>query len=336
MTQFFLQKKDYNRTMQIVEAVPNISEGRRPEVIQRIANATQNIPGGARILHIDANPDANRTVMTLAGTPQAVEKSLFMLIQTTTQEIDMRIQRGAHPRLGAVDVCPIVPIRGITLSDTARLAEQFARRVANQLHLPTYLYEANALTPQRKNLAFIRRGEYENLASKLHTLPPDFGPTQYDEHIAKTGAIVIGARNFLIAFNMSLDTQDISIAREIATRLRQSSGGLPYVKAIGWYMDHYHCAQVSCNLTDYAQTGLAQVWETCRQEATALNTHITAGELIGLIPLDALTQVGQFYKPEEKNSATLVDVAVENLLLNKIRPFMPEERILEYKLKQLL
>ena len=314
--------------MQIIEAVPNISEGKNADIISRIVAAASNVPG-ARVLHVDSNADANRTVITLAGEPGSVIKSAFELIRASVELIDMRQHRGAHPRLGAVDVCPLVPVREISLKETAQLADKLARRIADELHIPVYLYEENAQNEERKNLAFIRRGEYEGLPEKLRTLPPDFGPCTWSEQIAKTGATVIGARKFLIAFNMALNTQDVVTAREIAATLRERGGGLRCVKAIGWYMPAYRSAQVSCNLTDFTQTGLAEVFETCKELAAAHDVQITAGELIGLVPQEALLTAGKFYAPDEKNTAALLNAAVKNLLLDKLRPFDVRERVLE-------
>ena len=318
--------------MQLIEAVPNVSEGLHPAALRHLKHALSRVPG-ARVLHVDTNPDANRTVFTLAGPPQAVTEALFQLFKITEQQIDMRTHQGAHPRLGAVDVCPLVPLRGISLAQTAHLAEKLARRVAEELKIPIYLYEENARTEERKNLAFIRRGEYESLPEKLRMLPPDFGPQSWSESVAKTGASVIGARKFLIAFNMSLNTQDVETACEIAAKLRERGGGLKCVKAIGWYMPTYHCAQVSCNLTDFTQTGLAEVLEACKKLADKHGLQITAGELIGLVPQEALLAAGNFYAPEEKNSTALINAAVENLLLSNLRPFDARKRILERALE---
>ena len=317
--------------MQLIEAVPNISEGENTDVIARVTHAAK--AAGARILHVDTNADANRSVITLAGAPQAVAESAFNLVRAAAQLIDMRTQQGAHPRLGATDVCPLVPVRGISLEETARLADELAKRVAEELHIPVYLYEENARSKERRNLAFIRKGEYESLPQKLRELPPDYGPQTWSENIAKTGATVIGARKFLIAFNMSLGTQDVATACEIAAKLRERGGGLKCVKAIGWYMPNYRCAQVSCNLTDFLQTGFAEVFETCKSLAEERGVQITAGELIGLVPQDALTQAGQFYAPDEKNTAALINVAAEKLLLDKLRPFVSRERVLEQALE---
>ncbi len=327
-----MQKKSYTETMQLLEAVPNVSEGRNKDVLARLILAVKS--AGVRVLHADSNADANRTVLTLAGEPRAVAQSAFLLMQAATREIDMRHHHGAHPRLGAVDVCPLVPVRGISLAQTAQLAEELARRVADELHIPIYLYEENARTAARKDLAFIRQGEYESLPEKLHTLPPDYGPQTWSEHMAQTGATVIGARKFLIAFNMSLNTQDEQAARDIAKQLREKNGGLKCVKAIGWYMKDYNCAQVSCNLTDFIRTGLADAFERCKILAAARGLQVTAGELIGLVPQEALMQAGKFYAPGEKNTDTLIRAAVENLLLNNLRPFIAHERVLEMCLQQ--
>lgn len=315
--------------MQIIEAVPNISEARDIANLTRIVGDLYAILGGARLLHVDSNIDANRTVLTIAGQPEQVVRACFMLFRTCQADIDMRFHKGAHPRLGAVDVCPLVPVQNITLEETVPFAESLARRVAKELNIPIYLYEANAPTPVRKNLAFIRKGEYEGLPEKLKTLPPDYGPRTFSPSVARTGASVIGARNFLIAFNMSLNTQSIAIAKEIAAKLREKNGGLPGVKAIGWYMPSYHCAQVSCNLTDFHQTSLADLFEACKREAAKRSLQITGSELIGLAPQEALVQAGKHYRPNITDENFLVMAAVEHLLLNKIHPFVAKERVLE-------
>lgn len=317
--------------MQIIEAVPNISAAPNSFPLKQLLEKLASFHG-ARILNIDGNPDANRTVLTFAGTPENILTSLKILFATAACEIDMRSHHGAHPRLGAVDVCPLVPVQNITLKQTAKYAQELAQFVGEQLQIPVYLYEENASSLERKNLAFLRKGEYESLPEKLKTLPPDFGPGKFTTSVAKTGASVIGARNFLIAFNVSLNTQDVQIAKEIAAVLREKNGGLPGVKAIGWYMENYHCAQVSFNIVDYHKTGLAQVFEACKQEAQKRGLDVTAGELIGLLPKESLQQAGQFYAPGLSEDAQL-QLAIENMLLNKIRPFILNERILEKHLK---
>lgn len=320
--------------MKLMEAVPNVSEGRRPDVILAIARRVRAIPGAA-LLHIDSNADANRTVFTIAGEPQAVRRAAFALLQAAAEHIDMRTQHGAHPRLGATDVCPFVPVSGMTLKETAEEAEKLAQEAAEKLDLPIYLYEANAQTPERKNLAFIRRGEYESLPQKLTELPPDFGPRVFSPNVAKTGATVIGARNFLIAFNVSLNTKNVAAAKEIAAVLREKNGGLPAVKAIGWLMPGYGCAQVSFNLTDYQKTGLAAVWEAAKQQAEKRGLAVTGSELIGLAPEEALLQAGRFYAREIQSPEELTAIAVQQMGLNKIRPFNLRERILEYRMQDL-
>jgi len=320
--------------MQLVEAVPNLSAGPTSPALRAVLDALA-AAHGACVLHVDGNDDANRTVLTLAGTPGNVLKSLRVLFTAAAREIDMRTHRGAHPRLGAVDVCPLVPVQNITLGETAKYAHKLAAFVGEELHIPVYLYEENATSPARKNLAFLRKGEYESLPEKLKTLPPDFGPQEFTSGVAKTGASVIGARNFLIAFNVSLATQDVQIAKKIAAVLREKNGGLPGVKAIGWYMENYHCAQVSFNIVDYHKTGLAGVFEACKKEAAKHQTDVTAGELIGLLPREALQQAGQFYAPDFSSGEQL-QIAAEKMLLHKIRPFHFKERLLEERLADAL
>lgn len=314
--------------MPLIECVPNISEGRNSAVIKQICQAVRQ--GGAHLLHWDSNADANRTVLTFAGHPQEVLRSALNCMRTASQLIDMREHRGAHPRLGAVDVCPLVPVEGITLQETAQLAKKLARQAAEELNVPVYLYEAAAASLERRNLAFIRKGEYESLPQKLTKLLPDFGPQTFTPQVQKSGAFIVGARNFLIAFNISLNTQDVQAAKQIAALLREKSGGLPAVKAIGWQMPSYQCAQVSCNLTDFRQTPLHKLFETCKQHTADLGIRVTGSELIGLIPLEALLHAGRFYHPEPAGKDTLIQTAVQLLGLNRHAPFKAEEKILEY------
>ncbi len=318
--------------MQIIEAVPNISEAKNAGNLNRILTDLRTTLGNAKLLHIDSNPDANRTVITLAGPPEDVVRACFALFKSCQKHIDMRKHHGVHPRLGAVDVCPLVPVQEISMEQTSQLADDLARRVAAELNIPIYLYEANAQTTQRKNLAFIRRGGYESLPDKLKTLPPDYGPQNFSPSLARSGASVMGARNFLIAFNLSLNTKDVTTAKEIAAKLREKNGGLPGVKAIGWYMPGYQCAQVSCNLTDFHKSNLQNVFEACKKEADQLGLKITGSELIGLIPKEALLRAGRFYAPQATKETALINAAVEHLLLNKIHPFVAHERILGKRL----
>lgn len=316
--------------MPLIEAVPNISEGKNTSVTGALADCLRAAPG-VRLLGMDSNPAANRTVFTLAGEPNAVCAALFDFIALAARLIDMRAQRGAHPRLGAVDVCPLVPLRNISLEETARYARDLARRVGQKLQIPVYLYEAAATRAACKNLADIRRGEYENLAEKLRALPPDFGPSDFTPHVRKTGACVIGARNFLVAFNINLDTQDTQIAKQIAAKIRQRGGGLKGVKAIGWYMENFGRAQVSCNIVDFRAAPLARVFETCQKEAAALGVRATGCELVGLVPLEAILTAGRHYAPAEKDPQILIQAAIKGLNLCEVKPFIPAEQILEIK-----
>lgn len=320
----------YNVGMPFLEAVPNVSEGKNSAVLRALEDLLRAAPR-VRFLGADANAAANRTVFTLAGEPGAVADSLFDFIALSCRLIDMRTQHGTHPRLGAADVCPLVPLKDISLAECARLARRLGRRVGTELGVPVYLYEAAAETPQRKNLAFIRKGEYEGLREKLRTLPPDFGPAQWTETAAKSGACVIGARNILIAFNINLNTQDPAPAKIIAAKIRESSGGLKGVKAIGWYMGNFARAQVSCNITDFRAAPLHAVYESCQQEAAALGLKATGCELVGLAPLEALLAAGRHYAPRETREDALISAAVRGLHLTEVKPFDPREQILEYK-----
>ncbi len=316
--------------MQLLEAVPNISEGKNPVLLQQLARLLR-AARGICLLGIDANPCANRTVFTITGTPAEMAQALFDFIALSCRLIDMRKQHGAHPRLGAVDVCPLIPLRNITLPQTAVLARQLAARVGNELQVPVYLYEAAASAPQRQNLAFIRRGEYENLAQKLQHLPPDFGPASLTPRAEQTGACIIGARDILIAFNINLNTQDPAPAQIIASKIRQSGGGMPGVKAIGWYMSNFARAQVSCNITNFHSAPLHAVYEFCQKQAASLGLKATGCELVGLVPLQAMLTAGKYYAPHETNETLLVQSAVRGLHLDEVKPFVPAEQILEWK-----
>ncbi|MBR3632571.1 MAG: glutamate formimidoyltransferase [Elusimicrobiaceae bacterium] len=316
--------------MPLIEAVPNISEGKNTAVLQTLA-AYWRTCRAVQLLHIDSNPSANRTVYTLVAEPAALLEALFGFIDKTTQLLDMRMQHGTHPRIGAVDVCPLIPIKDISLKQTAQLARQLAHRVGQELQIPVYLYEAAARQEERKNLAFIRSGQYENLPKKLRTLPPDFGPQEINAHVQKTGACIIGARNFLIAFNINLNTRDVQAAQKIAARIRESNGGLPGVKAIGWYMENFKRAQVSCNIVDFRQTPLHLVYQTCQRYATQMGLQATGCELVGLVPLEAMLDSGHYYTPQEKEIQTLLNVAAQKLNLSEVKPFDPFQQIFEIK-----
>ncbi|MEM8523725.1 MAG: glutamate formimidoyltransferase [Bacteroidota bacterium] len=323
----------------ILECVPNFSEGRNQAMIDAIASAIRAVEG-VQLLHIDVGFAANRTVMTFVGQAGQVVEAAFRAIRTASELIDMRQHQGEHPRIGATDVCPLIPIAGIELEEVVTYATQLASRVGTELDIPVYLYEAAAQKASRKNLATIRKGEYEGLAQKMESenWQPDFGK----DFNARSGATVIGARNFLIAYNVNLNTDSVAIANEIAQEIRESGkiivengekkrikGKYKSLKAIGWYIKEYGKAQVSMNLTDYNITGMHHVFEACQTSAARLGVEVTGSELIGLVPLDALLAAGKFYQPEATNEVSLLEVAVKVLGLSDLAPFNIEERVIE-------
>ena len=275
----------------IVECVPNFSEGRRQGVIDRIVAAISQVPE-TEVLDVQSDLDHNRSVVTIIGRPQAVVEAVFQGIAVAAELIDMDHHRGEHPRMGATDVVPFVPVRGVTLEDCAGLARQLGERVGRELGIPVYLYEEAATRPERRNLADVRRGEYEGLRQEIATNPdraPDFGPAA----MGKAGATAIGARPPLIAFNVYLNTGDVAPARAIARAVRHSSGGLRYVKALGLTVEGQ--AQVSMNLTDYRHTPIHRVLELIRSEAAAHGLSVTHCEVVGLLPSEALLDAAQFH-----------------------------------------
>jgi glutamate formiminotransferase/formiminotetrahydrofolate cyclodeaminase len=275
----------------LVECIPNFSEARRPEVIEAIMQAISAVPG-VRLLDHHADSDHNRTVVTFAGTPQAVEEAAFQGIRKAAELIDLNQHSGSHPRIGATDVVPLVPIRDVIMADCVALARRLGKRVGKELKIPVYLYEEAATRPDRQNLEDIRRGQYEGLKAEIKSNPerkPDYGPAR----LGPAGATVIGARHPLIAYNVYLNTDNLDIAKNIAKTIRNSSGGLRYVKALGMLVKGR--AQVSMNLTNYRQTALARVVEMIRREAARYGVSIHHGELVGLIPQEALMDAASWY-----------------------------------------
>jgi glutamate formiminotransferase len=275
----------------IVECVPNFSEGRRQEVIDQIAESIAAVPH-VHVLDVQSDADHNRTVVTFAGEPEAVEEAAFRGIEKAAELIDMDLHRGEHPRMGAADVVPFVPIKNVTMEDCVAIAQRVGERVGRELGIPVYLYERAATRPERQNLADVRRGEYEGIKKEVATRPerePDFGPRR----VGKAGATAIGARPPLIAFNVYLNSDDVEVAKAIARAVRHSSGGLRYVKAMGLLVKGR--AQVSMNLTDYRQTPVHRVVEMIRREAERYGVSVAESELIGLIPNEALVEVAEFY-----------------------------------------
>lgn len=335
---------------QLIECVPNFSEGRDPAVIARITDAIAAVDG-VRLLNVDPGKATNRTVVTFVGAPAAVVEAAFRAIQVAGDVIDMSRHSGEHPRMGATDVCPLIPISGISMAETAEWARKLAERVGRELELPVFLYEHAQSNPARKNLAAIRAGEYEGLEARLK-LPewqPDFGPARFD---ARRGATVIGARDFLVAYNVNLNTTSTRRANAIAFDIReagrkvpgpdgtevQQPGTLKAVKAIGWYIAEYGVAQVSINLTNLDITPVHVAFEECVRAADARGVRVTGSELVGLVPLKCLLDAGRYYLEKQQRStgvseAELVKIAVRSLGLDELAPFKPEERVIEYLLR---
>ena len=279
--------------MAIIESIPNISEGRRPEIVSGIAAAVKEIPG-VRLLDYSSDPSHNRSVFTLAGDASPLKEAILRLFEHTLRDVDLRVHEGEHPRLGAVDVVPFVPIEGATMDDCVRLAKDVASEVARRFGVPVYLYEEAATNPERKNLEDIRRGEFEGLATKMATegWAPDFGPATPHE---SAGATVIGARMPLIAYNINLNTDRVDVAKKIAAAIRQSSGGFRYVKAAGFKLEDRNLAQVSMNLTNYEKTPIFRVFETVKREAERYGVSILESEIVGLVPAAALHAAAEYY-----------------------------------------
>lgn len=345
----------------LIECVPNFSEGRDLEVIRKITARIESVVG-ARLLHVDPGKATNRTVVTFAGAPDAVVEAAFRAIAAAAESIDMRRHTGEHPRMGATDVCPLVPVSGITMAETAELASRLGERVGRELGIPVYLYEEAQPDPARKNLSVIRSGEYEGLATRLSdpAWKPDFGPASFNP---AAGATVIGARTFLVAFNVNLNTTSTRRANAVAFDVRESGrpkragdpltgkvvtdaagepvmipGSLKAVKAIGWFIEEYGIAQVSMNLTDLRTTPLHAAFDEVCRAASARGLRVTGSELVGLIPLSALTDAGRHYLRRQKRSvgvseAELIKIAVRSLGLEDLAPFDPAERIIEYRLR---
>lgn len=326
----------------IIECVPNFSEGRDKEIIDAIVQAAGSVTG-AYVLHVDSGAAANRTVLTFAGEPEAVVEAAFRAVKTAAELIDMRKQTGEHPRIGTTDVLPLVPVRGVSLAECAELARKLAKRVGDELGIPVYCYEAAASAPYRKGLEACRKGEYEGLRAKLEDplWKPDFGPATWSESVARTGASVIGARDFLGAVNFNLaptgnKEADIKAAKAIAKEIRAATGGewsLPGVKAIGWWIGEYGFAQVSTNLTDMHVTGLGQAYERVMIVARLHGMAVTGTEVIGLLPEWALVDAGHWLAGEGTDDWEAVEDAIDSLDLDSMqaqgRTFDPDEKIVE-------
>src|SRR5436190_959480 len=287
----------------LIECIPNVSEGRRPEIVDGLADAIQRT-GGVRLLDRSSDSSHNRSVFTLAGDAAGVEAAVLALVERAVADIDLCTHRGEHPRLGAVDVVPFVPIEGVTMADCVALATRVGAQIAERFAVPVFLYEEASTNPARKNLEDIRRGEFEGLAAKMRApeWAPDFGPSAPHP---TAGATVVGARMALIAYNINLATDRLDVAKKIAAAIRQSSGGFRYVKAAGFRLDDRGIVQVSMNLTNYEKTPIFRVFEVVKREAARYGVAVLESEIVGLVPSAALTDAAQFYlqlegfKPEQ-------------------------------------
>ncbi len=338
---------------QIVECVPNFSEGRDPGVIKRIAEAITGVPD-VKFLSAEPDKDYNRTVVTFVGEPEGVLEAAFRATARAAELIDMARHKGEHPRLGATDVVPFVPIAGVSMQDCVRLAQRYGERVAAELGIPVYLYEEAAAKPERRNLATIRKGEYEGLRQKLAdpSWAPDFGQASFNP---RSGATVAGARTFLIAYNVNLNAPDVRVASEIAARVRESGrvkkdesgaavldaqggkvvipGTLKCVKAMGVLLEAHSIAQVSMNLVNFSVTPPHAAFEEVAQQARSLNVQATGSEIVGLTPREALLMAGRHYAAGASMAEEqLLDLAIDRLGLSQLEPFHRRKKIIEYQL----
>lgn len=325
-------------TRPIIECVPNFSEGRNHKVINAIAEAVRSVDG-VKLLNIDPGEATNRTVYTFVGEPEGVCEAAFRAVRRAGQLIDMRRHKGEHPRIGATDVLPLVPVAGIRLEECAVYARYLASSIAQELEIPCYCYEAAALKPEHKNLADCRKGEYEGLREKLEdpVMKPDFGARPYDERIARTGCTVVGARNFLIAVNFNLNTTSAKIAHDIACDVRERGRGgkpgtLKGTKAIGWFIEEYGIAQVSMNICDINTTPLHVAFEEVSRCAVLHGVKVTGTEIIGLVPKQVLVNAGFFYTMRGYGKAStereLIDVAVKAMGLSDLCEFRVDEKVI--------
>lgn len=344
---------------QLIECVPNFSEGRDMTVIKQITDAIEAVEG-VKLLDVDPGKATNRTVVTFVGEPEQVIEAAFLAIQKACEVIDMSKHSGEHPRMGATDVCPLIPIANISMEETAEWARRLGARVGRELNLPVYLYEAAANRPERKNLATIRAGEYEGLPEKLANpdWKPDFGPATFNP---KSGATVVGARDFLIAYNVNLNTTSVRRANSVAFDVREKgrtlndpatgkplkdAGGEPLrqpgilkgVKAIGWYIEEYGIAQISMNITDINATPLHQAFEECCKSADRRGMRVTGSELVGLVPLNVMLEAGKYFLKKQRRSvgvseSELVKIAVKSMGLDELTPFDPQRKIIEYNIE---
>jgi glutamate formiminotransferase / formiminotetrahydrofolate cyclodeaminase len=345
----------------LIECVPNFSEGRDLNIIRQITAAIESVEG-VSLLDVDPGASTNRTVVTFVGSPQAAVEAAFRGIQKAAELIDMRKHKGAHPRMGATDVCPFIPVSAVSWEDAIACAQQLGKRVAEELNIPVYLYEKAAKNSSRSNLATIRTGEYEGFFEKIKEAAwkPDFGPAVFNE---RSGATVIGARDFLVAYNVNLNTKAVRRANSVAFDVRENGriktedgtaygkpvldqngdpvrvpGMLKHVKAIGWYVEEYGFAQVSMNLTNIEETPLHAAFDSCGEAASKRGLRVTGSEVVGMLPKRCLVDAGKYYLRKQKwsegaSEEELIQIAIRSMGLNELKPFDPQEKIIELKMK---
>jgi glutamate formiminotransferase/formiminotetrahydrofolate cyclodeaminase len=345
--------------MRLVECVPNFSEGRDMTIIDKITAEIKAV-AGARLLDVDPGADTNRTVVTFIGDPASVKEAAFRVVKKAAELIDMSKHKGEHPRMGATDVCPFIPVSGVTMEECVEIARAVGKRIGEELAFPVYLYEYAASSEERRNLANVRSGEYEGLQEKLKDphWKPDFGPAKFNP---RTGATAVGARDFLIAYNVNLNTTDAKLAHEIATTIRESGkkkrdengkfvkdkdgnavtepGLLKNCKAVGWYIDSYEAAQISINLTNYHVTPPHMAFDTVSDLAGKMGMRVTGSELVGLIPLEAILQAGNYYLEKQGKSRGIperwiIKAAIRSLGLREVAEFDIDKKIIEYQARQ--
>ena len=349
---------------QLIECVPNFSEGRDMTIIKQITDQIESVEG-VKLLDVDPGKATNRTVVTFVGEPEAVLEAAFLAVKRASEVIDMRTHKGEHPRFGATDVCPLIPIRDISMEEVAALARKLAERIGGELGIPVYCYENAAFTEERRNLANCRTGEYEGLPDKLRDpqWKPDFGPAAFNDKVAMTGVTAVGARDFLVAYNVNLNTTSTRRANAIAFDIREKGrpmregnpitgkkkldergkeiwmpGSLKACKAIGWFIEEYGIAQISINLTNISITPVHLAFEETSRKALERGLRVTGSELVGLIPLKAMIDAGKYFLAKQQRSLgisekELVKIAVKSLGLDDLKPFNPKEKIIEYLLE---
>lgn len=348
-------------TQQLIECVPNFSEGRDLSIIKQITDEIESVEG-VKLLDVDPGQATNRTVVTFVGEPKPVLQAAYLAIKKASELIDMSQHSGEHPRMGATDVCPLIPISGITMDEVVKYAHELGEMVGTDLDIPFYMYESAATSPSRRNLATVRAGEYEGLAQKLQDpkWKPDYGPTKYN---AKAGATAIGARDFLVAYNVNLNTTSVKRANSVAFDIREKGrvkregnpitgkilndkkgnpkrtiGTCKGVKAIGWFIDEYGVAQISMNITDINKTSLHKAFEECRKSANKRGLRVTGSELVGLVPKKVLLEAGKYFLEQQDRStgvseSELIHIAIKSMGLDELGKFDPQQKVIEYQLE---